>query len=197
MAIHYDIYPCTGIAKKEEKYYVKFSNDGVIDLKKMQNDAAEISTVSEPDFGAVIPALCEQMANCMLDGHSVHVNGLGYFSVAPTGDVEKNKSGNLVMKNGHIREIKFRPDKEFLARFFAPQFKQVSLPGSHSAKVTEEKIQQAITELLDKYKYVSVESFATTLNLNWKLATKLLKKEVEEGTLVDCGPKSMYQFVRP
>ena len=196
MPIKYDVYPCTGLSKESQKYYVKEFKNRTIDLSKMQVNATEISTVSPTDVVAVISALSEQMASHLLEGYNVHLNSIGYFSVVPDGTIVKTKSGKLVLKNAKIGKIAFRPDKEFLEKMLSPKFERVDAVYNHSNNVSNQEIQKTIDDILKDKLYVSIKNFAEKLNLNIKTAAIKLENEVKAGRLIDKGESRQHEYVR-
>ena len=91
----------------EEKAFPKVVLGETVTDKQFQEHVARRAARGMADVIAVLTAQREVLLEQLLDEQSVHVPGIGYFTLSIKGDLDEN--GRLVTESAKLR-IKYRPE---------------------------------------------------------------------------------------
>ena len=83
MEIEYDLYENPGKEVGDSpRLHAKVVTKDVITTKNLREYITMKCTATPADVVAVLTALSDELYNALSDGYSVHIDGLGYFSLS-------------------------------------------------------------------------------------------------------------------
>ena len=151
MAIKFDLFENPvkeGISSP--KLHAKVITKDVVTTREIREAIHKKCTASPADVAAVITALNDELYEKLSDGYTVHLDGIGYFSLslkcAPDINPRYIKDDDV-----QVRSIKFTPDKDLINRFRNVCLEHEVDDAHHSAKLDEEEMKQKlVTRVRDK-----------------------------------------------
>ncbi len=195
MAIEYDFYKSAGIIEEEEHWHVRLVNNGTATTDDLIGSISHATTLAPADLKAAICALTSGIAANLSEGRNVHIEGLGYFSPAISGEVKKDKNGRLALRHAKIRTVNFRPEKDFTRMFHGVSFSSSRHRGNASAAVDEEKLPEVLSGLCGEKGYFTAAEFRRALHLTYATANRWLRKLREEGVIKNTGSRNLALYV--
>lgn len=175
--ISYDIRktPVSKINKKAS-YYVKVSRSSVISFENVKKRLSTKCTLSEGDISAVIEELSHLFIQSFQEGNSVHIDGIGNFSVKIQTPIKDNPKA---INASHIKltGINFRPERKLInstrsAITFKHEERSSSLPIGR-----DEMILKLRTYLTDKKEDIfTCKDFQYLCNLTKSTALRRLNE---------------------
>jgi len=109
MSIPYRLTPMKdNISKSPKKgYYAQVVTKGTVDTTSLCHIIANGCTLTVADLRAAIEALSSSIADCLMDGYNVYIDGLGTFSVSAESKVvdseEDLRAPSVSVKNVNYR----------------------------------------------------------------------------------------------
>lgn len=109
MSIPYRLTPMKdNISKAPKKgYYAQVVTKGTVDTTSLCHIISSGCTLTVADLRAAIEALSSSIANCLMDGYNVNIDGLGTFSVSAESKVVESeddlRSPSVSVKNVNYR----------------------------------------------------------------------------------------------
>ena len=164
----------------------------VLTPRKSREAIQKNCTASPADVAAVITALNDELYEKLSDGYTVHLDGIGYFSLslkcAPDINPRYIKDDDV-----QVRSIKFTPDKDLINRFRNVCLEREVDDAHHSAKLDEEEMKQKLVEYFKTHAFLQRRDFEQLTGFNSSKATRVIRELVKEGMLKNAGTK--YQLV--
>lgn len=188
MAIVYKLMKTGGNLPKNAKLRIVPIQYQTAGLRRMSESIVQATSLTSGDIHATILSLKEEIARELKNGNSVHLPGIGYFSVALKGEIyEDPRSHKPRLRKAEVRTIKFRPDRELLQEMANIEVKNITDLHDLSSSPTAEAIDEAIEELLAHQELFTVRDFRSALNISQSTAYRILSKLEAEGKIVDIG----------
>lgn len=109
MSIPYRLTPLKdNISKAPKKgYYAQVVTKGTIDTTSLCHIISSGCTLTVADLRAAIEALSSSIANCLMDGYNVNIDGIGTFSISAESKVvdaeEDLRAPSVSVKNVNYR----------------------------------------------------------------------------------------------
>ena len=151
-------------------------------------------TASPADVAAVITALNDELYEKLSDGYTVHLDGIGYFSLslkcAPDINPRYIKDDDV-----QVRSIKFTPDKDLINLFRNVCLEHEVDDAHHSAKLDEEEMKQKLVEYFKTHAFLQRCEFEQLTGFNQSKATRVIRELVKEGMLKNAGTKYQPVYV--
>ena len=193
--INYDIYKATGVKSNK---YARIIESGTVTSKDFAHNIASRSTFQEHEVLPMIDCLSEEMEMALKAGKRVHIEGLGYFTLQITGEVLTNEKGTDVLRNAQVSDIRFRPEQQFLDRFFKIEVRHRRRTGQSVSSLTDEEILRTAARLSQQNGMFAPMQLEGALKLHRNQVYRLLKRLVSEGRLekISIGPhQNFYRAV--
>ena len=108
MAIQYRIQltPTPKGSKKQQRAHIRPVTTGITGTYQVCEQISYKCTLTNPDIVAVLTALSEVLQSELAQNHSVHLDGLGTFSLSLKGEVVKDESRKrLQVKDSSIPSV--------------------------------------------------------------------------------------------
>ena len=193
--IHYDIYEVNGARTGK---YAQVVEESTVTGKDFAHNIASRSTFQEHEVLPMIDCLSEEMEMALKAGKRVHIEGLGYFTLQITGEVVTNEKGTDVLRNAQVSDIRFRPEQQFLDRFFKIKVRHRRRTGQSVSSLTDEEILRTAARLSQQNGMFAPMQLEGALKLHRNQVYRLLKRLVSEGRLekISIGPhQNFYRAV--
>ena len=191
--IYYDIY---GPTKVCEKKFARIVEQNTVTEADIAHNIASRSTFKEHEVLPIIDCVSQELENALKAGNSVHIKGLGYFTLNIKGDIVTNENGTEVLRNAQVSEIHFRPEQQFLNRFFKIEVRRNKREGQSVVSLTDDKIVRTIARLTEQNGMFSPAQLESALNLRRKQVYPLLKRLVSEGRVEKISFGTRHNFYR-
>lgn len=197
MAVKYKLLQTRGKLPKNATLRVVASCHETIGLKTIQQHIQAATALTQGDVAGALIALQEELVHQLKQGNRVHLPGLGYFSVAVTGDVyEDPRSHHFRLRHPRVRTINFQPDKEMKDAMRDMEFENDTYRSQDFAIPSAENVETVLHHLFAEQPVITVSHLRRALALSKTYAYELAKKLEETGRLRNIGSPHRKLFVR-
>lgn len=109
MSIPYRLTPMKdNISKAPKKgYYAQVVTKGTVDTTSLCHIISSGCTLTVADLRAAIEAISTSIANCLMDGYNVNIDGLGTFSVSAESKVVESED-DLRAPSVSVKNVNYR-----------------------------------------------------------------------------------------
>lgn len=172
------------------KPHPKVKRRGIVNNKNLSDKIHKHSTVSPDDIAGILTTLSTEMSEALKNGSTVHIERIGFFSLkvscANNINVKNVRNSDIILKG-----VKFQADKEFLKLLSDIKFEHDIDETRHSAKLSDDDINNKLIEYFNENKYINRRSFQEVMNFSQNKATRNINRLLSEGKLENVG--SHYQ----
>ena len=193
--IKYDIFQSVNVSDKK---YARVVDQTAVTSSEMARNIASGSTFKEHEVLPVLEYLYQEMEKALKDGKSVHLKGLGFFSLQIKGEVVTNANGSDMLRDGCVSDIRFRPEQQYLDRFEKIELRRYKRKEKGVTVLTDEEILQAAARLTEQENMFTPAQLEGALHLHRNQVYRLLKRLVGEGRLekLSYGTRSNFYRVK-
>ena len=187
MSIEYDFYRnpnSQGTNKK--RYHARVVSGDRISTDELAEEIQNECSLTKADVKAVLIALGDKLAKHLGEGNKVYLEGIGYFQVNLKCKEEVRSTHAIRSENVEFKSVSYRADNELKKRL-RNQKTQRSLKKVHSITMTEEEIDQALTEYFKTHETLTRHQFQTLCSQLKSTAHRILLKLVKDGKLRNVG----------
>lgn len=197
MSINYDFYSARQLKGARGELYARTVGGQRYSTDDLAVAIERGTTASRADIRLVLDALAREMTWQLRSGNTVSIDGLGTFSVAMKGDIDRDRTGRLLLKNAAVKTVRFRPCRELRNGFRGVEFTRSRHLGIHSAAVTEEQMMAVARRLCEEDIAFSARRFRYELGLTKTTAWERLQRLVEAGKLQQIGGRRFALYALP
>ncbi len=194
MAINYDIYKNSGCLRSENKHHLRIIENKTTTSIALAERIEKACSLTTSDVKAALSALASSVREELLAGNGIHLEGLGYLSLAMEGEIEPDRNGRLRVKHPRVSNVLFRPEKALMRKLQDAQFTITKHAGKHSRNLSEAETEQIVSRLLEKRTFFTAQQFATASGMTQATAYRTLRKLSDNGTLKNIGTPSRMIF---
>ena len=187
MSIEYDFYRnpnSQGTNKK--RYHARVVSGDRISTDELAEEIQNECSLTKADVKAVLIALGDKLAKHLGEGNKVYLEGIGYFQVNLKCKEEVRSTHAIRSENVEFKSVSYRADNELKKRLRNQKI-QRSLKKVHSITMTEEEIDQALTEYFKMHETLTRHQFQTLCSQLKSTAHRILLKLVKDGKLRNVG----------
>ena len=187
MSIEYDFYRnpnSQGTNKK--RYHARVVSGDRISTDELAEEIQNECSLTKADVKAVLIALGDKLAKHLGEGNKVYLEGIGYFQVNLKCKEEVRSTLAIRSENVEFKSVSYRADNELKKRLRNQKI-QRSLKKVHSITMTEEEIDQALTEYFKTHETLTRHQFQTLCSQLKSTAHRILLKLVKDGKLRNVG----------
>ena len=187
MSIEYDFYRnpnSQGTNKK--RYHARVVSGDRISTDELAEEIQNECSLTKADVKAVLIALGDKLAKHLGEGNKVYLEGIGYFQVNLKCKEEVRGTHAIRSENVEFKSVSYRADNELKKRLRNQKI-QRSLKKVHSITMTEEEIDQALTEYFKTHETLTRHQFQTLCSQLKSTAHRILLKLVKDGKLRNVG----------
>lgn len=196
MSIKFDLYnnpDKEGVTTS--KLHAKVITNGVVTTRNLSESINQKCTLTVADVRAVLAALNTEMYNALSSGYSVHLEGIGRFSLslkcAPDVNPEYVSAADIKVKG-----IRFTPDKELSEKFQTVQFEHETDDSRHSGNMEQTEILTKMERYFSENQFMRRRDFEKMTGFNKSKALRTLKVFVADGVLKNVGTKELPMYIK-
>ena len=189
MSIEYDFYRnpnSQGTNKK--RYHARVVSSDRITTDELAEEIQNECSLTITDVKAVLIALGDKLAKHLGDGSKVHLEGIGYFQVNLQCKEEVCTTRSVHSENVEFKSVSYRADNE-LKKHLKKQKIQRSQTKIHSVEMTEEEIDQKLTDYFKTNDTLTRSQFEVLCTQVKSTAHRILQKLVKDGKLKNVSTK--------
>lgn len=151
-SIHYTVHPTPlKPGETEQTYHVRQAMKTTVRTRQLAEHIASHGIISVGLFEMVMERLKMELAEQLLDGHDLHLDGIGRFSLQLGTKKTKGNDGRwhtktylspdeLTAREVVVEGITFVPDKEMLERLRSEKRLMVRVKGSYEQEVSRAEL---------------------------------------------------------
>ena len=183
MAIEYDFYRNPNPEKNNKKrYHARVVSSNRISTNELAEEIQNECSLTVADVKAVLIALGDKLAKHLGEGSKVHLEGIGYFQVNLHCKEEVRTTRSVRSENVEFKSVSYRADND-LKKHLRSQKIQRSPIKTHSVEMTEEEIDQKLTEYFKTHETLTRRQFEVLCTQVKSTAHRILQKWVKDGKL--------------
>ena len=130
------------------------------------------------------------MAEELKSGNTVHLPGIGFFSLALKGDMyEDPKTHRHYLRNVAVRKIRFRPDKDFHEALGEMEFENKTYKDGTPSLPMRLTVNAVLKELFDESPIITVNDLRRRLTLSTTYAYQLAAQLEREKKIINIGSR--------
>lgn len=189
MAIEYEFYRnpnSQGTNKK--RYHARVVSGNRISSDQLAKEIQKESSLTIADVKAVLISLGDKLARHLGEGNKVHLEGIGYFQVNLQCKEEVRTTHAVRSENVEFKSVSYRADND-LKKHLRKQKIQRSKIKIHSMPMTDEEIDQSLTEYFSTHATLTRLQFQLHATQVKSTAHRILQKLVKEGKLKNVATK--------
>ena len=189
MSIEYDFYRnpnSQGTNKK--RYHARVVSSDRISTDELAEEIQKECSLTITDVKAVLIALGDKLAKHLGEGSKVHLEGIGYFQVNLQCKEEVRTTRSVRSENVEFKSVSYRADNE-LKKHLRNQKIQRSQTRIHSREMTEEEIDQKLSDYFKTHDTLTRSQFEVLCTQVKSTAHRILQKLVKDGKLKNVSTK--------
>ena len=189
MSIEYDFYRNPNSQGTDKKrYHARVVSSDRITTDELAEEIQKECSLTITDVKAVLIALGDKLAKHLGDGSKVHLEGIGYFQVNLQCKEEVRTTRSVRSDNVEFKSVSYRADNE-LKKHLKKQKIQRSQTKIHSVEMTEEEIDQKLTDYFKTNDTLTRSQFEVLCTQVKSTAHRILQKLVKDGKLKNVSTK--------
>lgn len=189
MSIEYDFYRNPNSQGTDKKrYHARVVSGDRISTDELAEEIQNECSLTITDVKAVLIALGDKLAKHLGDGSKVHLEGIGYFQVNLQCKEEVRTTRSVRSDNVEFKSVSYRADNE-LKKHLKKQKIQRSQTKIHSVEMTEEEIDQKLTDYFKTNDTLTRSQFEVLCTQVKSTAHRILQKLVKDGKLKNVSTK--------
>lgn len=165
-----------GRKEGQKRFHVRVANNSAtITFKEVCKSICNDTSATEADVKSVTESLSHLLSSHLSEGRSVHLEGIGYFSVAisaPTFDDPKELHANQLK----LRTVDFKPDKELMGDISKDLHFHKANKGERSVELTDYAIRRLLTDYFENHQCITAQEFRMLFNQTKSTAYRRLKE---------------------
>ena len=189
MTIEYDFYRnpnSQGTNKK--KYHARVVSGNRISTDELAKEIQNECSLTIADVKAVLIALGDKLAKHLGEGDKVHIEGIGHFQVNLRCKEEVRTTRATRSENIEFKSVSYRADND-LKKHLQKQKIQRSQTKVHSIEMTEEEIDQKLSDYFKIHETLTRSQFEVLCTQVKSTAHRILQKLVKNGKLKNVSTK--------
>ena len=190
MTVNYKLLRTSGkLAQRKALRIVPIKKD-VTGIERICQHIQQATTLTTADILGTIAALKTELAEELKSGNTVHLPGIGFFSLALKGDIHKDpKTHRHHLRNVAVRKIRFRSDKDFHEALGKMDFENKTYKDGTSTLPIKSAVNAALKELFEESPIITVNDLRRRLNLSITYAYQLAAQLEHEKKIIDIGSR--------
>ena len=195
MSIEYDFYRnpnSQGTNKK--RYHARVVSNNRVSTDELAKEIQSECSLTIADVKAVLIALGGKLAKHLGEGSKVYLEGIGYFQVNLHCKEEVRTPHAIRSENVEFKSVSYRADND-LKKHLRNQTIQRSKTKIHSLPMTEEQIDQMLTDYFRTNETITRRQFQILCTQVKSTAHRILQKMVENGKLRNVSTKQNPVFM--
>ena len=195
MTVNYKLLRTNGkLAQRKALRIVPIKKD-VTGIERICQHIQQATTLTTADILGTISALKTELVEELKSGNTVHLPGIGFFSLALKGDIHEDpKTHRHHLRNVAVRKIRFRPDKDFHEALGKMIFENKTYKDGTSTLPIKSAVNAALKELFEENPIITVNDLRRRLNLSTTYAYQLTAQLEREKKIINIGSRYRKMF---
>ena len=190
MTVNYKLLRTSGKLEKRKALRIVPIKKDVTGIERICQHIQQATTLTTADILGTISALKTELAEELKSGYTVHLPGIGFFSLALKGDMyEDPKTHRHHLRNVAVRKIRFRPDKDFYEALGKMIFENKTYKDGTSTLPIKSAVNAALKELFEESPVITVNDLRRRLNLSTTYAYQLTAQLEREKKIINIGSR--------
>ena len=190
MTVNYKLLRTSGkLAQRKALRIVPIKKD-VTGIERICQHIQQATTLTTADILGTISALKTELVEELKSGNTIHLPGIGFFSLALKGDMyEDPKTHRHHLRNAAVRKIRFRTDKDFYEALGEVDFANKTYKDGTPSLPMRQAVNAALKELFDESPIITVNDLRRRLNLSTTYAYQLAAQLEREKKIINIGSR--------
>lgn len=196
MAIKFDLYEnpdIEGIAVP--KFHARVITKDVITTKNLRESINKKCTVAPADVAAVLTALSQEMCEALSNGYSVHLDGLGHFSLGLKCSSDVNPK-HVLSSDISIKNVRFIPEKDFSEKLKLATFERSVERSRHSDRLDDEEIIERVNDYFKQATIMRRPDFEKITGFTKSKSLRVLKQLLKMDVISNIGTDRQPIYVK-
>ena len=189
MSINFRFFRASGRAANGGSHYVRPVVNHVLTLNDLAARVESETSFSGSDVMGLVEAFQKYIAVELSLGHSVRIDGLGTFSSALSGKVERSKEGRLRLRRPRVRTVNFRPAVALMRRFGETTFRAEAGAPLTYANPQRDELLEKLRDLGAQQTCFLASDVMRATGMSRDRTYARLRQFVDEGTLLNVGTR--------
>ena len=189
MSINFRFFRASGRAANGGSHYVRPVVNNVLTLNDLAARVESETSFSVSDVKGLVEAFQKDIAVELSLGHSVRIDGLGTFSSALSGKVERSKEGHLRLRRPRVRTVNFRPAVALMRRFGETTFRAEAGTPLTYANPQRDELLEKLRDLGAQQTCFLASDVMRATGMSRDRTYARLRQFVDEGTLLNVGTR--------
>lgn len=188
MTVNYKLLRTSGkLAQRKALRIVPIKKD-VTGIERICQRIQQTTTLTTADILGTIAALKTELAEELKSGNTVHLPGIGFFSLSLKGDIHEDpRTHRHHLRNVAVRKIRFRPDKDFHEALGEMDFENKTYKDGTPSLPLRLTVNAALEELFGESPIMTVSDLRHRLNLSTTYAYRLAAQLEREKKIINIG----------
>lgn len=189
MSINFRFFRASGRVANGGSHYVRSVVNNVLTLNDLAARVESETSFSVSDVKGLVEAFQKYIAVELSLGHSVRIDGLGTFSSALSGKVERSKEGRLRLRRPRVRTVNFRPAVALMRRFGETTFRAEAGAPLTYANPQRDELLEKLRDLGAQQTCFLASDVMRATGMSRDRTYARLRQFVDEGTLLNVGTR--------
>ena len=188
MTVNYKLLRTSGKLAQRKALRIVPIKKYVTVIERICQHIQQATTLTTADILGTISALKTELVKELKSGNTVHLPGIGFFSLALKGDMyEDPKTHHHHLRNVAVRKIRFRPDKDFHEALGEMDFENKTYKEGTPSLPMRPAVNAALKELFEESPIITVNDLRSRLNLSTTYAYQLTAQLEREKKIINIG----------
>lgn len=194
MSIKYDLYTVKNPNTGNDENFAKAVSGQTIGTKQLAKEIERATTLTTADIKAALNALSTAVKDHLMEGDSVHIEGLGYFkpSLKCTRKMTSEKASGKFIE---VKTVRFRPERDMIKELKRCTIVRSS-SNSHSASLSDEEVDAIVKRHFENNTYLRRSQLQSLAHLTKETTCKHLRRMTESGWLRREGPRNAPIYIK-
>ena len=190
MTVNYKLLRTSGKLEKRKALRIVPIKKDVTGIERICQHIQQATTLTTADILGTISAIKTELVEELKSGNTVHLPGIGFFSLALKGDMyEDQKTHRYHLRNVAVRKIRFRPDKDFYEALGEVDFANKTYKDGTPSLPMRQAVNAALKELFEEKPIITVNDLRRRLNLSTTYAYQLTAQLEREKKIINIGSR--------
>ena len=190
MTVNYKLLRTSGKLEKRKALRIVPIKKDVTGIERICQHIQQATTLTTADILGTISALKTELVEELKSGNTVHLPGIGFFSLALKGDMyEDPKTHRHHLRNAAVRKIRFRTDKDFYEALGEVDFANKTYKDGTPSLPMRQAVNAALKELFEEKPIITVNDLRRRLNLSSTYAYQLAAQLEREQKIINIGSR--------
>ena len=195
MTVNYKLLRTSGKLEKRKALRIVPIKKDVTGIERICQHIQQATTLTTADILGTISAIKTELVEELKSGNTVHLPGIGFFSLALKGDMyEDQKTHRYHLRNVAVRKIRFRPDKDFYEALGEVDFANKTYKDGTPSLPMRQAVNAALKELFEEKPIITVNDLRRRLNLSTTYAYQLTAQLEREKKIINIGSRYRKMF---